>query len=82
MDSQLTGLIKNYGFRLGSDLVGVANIERFANAPLQMSPQGIFPEAKSVIVCAVHHPDGCVEMGGREHPQVVGPYGVQYYMNT
>lgn len=82
MDSQLTALVKNYGFRLGSDLVGIANIERFANAPIQMSPQGIFPQAKSVIVCAVHHPDGCVEMGGREHPQVVGPYGVQYYMNT
>ena len=82
MDSQLTGLVKNYGFRLGSDLVGVANIERFANAPLEMSPKGIFPAAKSVVVCAVHHPDGCVEMGGREHPQVVGPYGVQYYMNT
>ncbi|MHB8995374.1 MAG: hypothetical protein ACYC63_09020 [Armatimonadota bacterium] len=82
MDSQLTGLVKNRAFTLGSDLVGVANIERFANAPLEMSPAGIFPEAKSVVVCALHHPDGCIEIGGREHPQKMGPYSVQGLMNT
>ena len=82
MDSQLTGLIKSAAFNLGSDLVGIANIERFANAPLEMSPQGLFPEAKTVIVCAVHHPDGCIEIGGREHPQKMGPYAVQGLMNT
>jgi epoxyqueuosine reductase QueG len=82
MDSQLTGLIKHHAFTLGADLVGIANIERFANAPLPMSPQGLLPEAVSVIVCALHHPDGCIEIGGREHPQKMGPYAVQGLMNT
>ena len=82
MQSKLTGLVKHYAFALGADLVGVANIERFANAPLMMSPQGIYPEARSVVVCALHHPDGCIEMGGREHPQKMGPYAVQGLMNS
>ena len=82
MDSQITGFIKSYAFSMGSDLVGIANIERFANAPIQMSPQGLYPEAKSVVVCALHHPDGCIEIGGREHPQKMGPYSVQGLMNS
>lgn len=81
MDTVLTGQVKHRAFSLGADMVGVANIERFANAPLRMSPQGILPEARSVVVCALHHPDGCIELGGREHPQVIGPYNVQYQMN-
>ncbi len=33
MDSPLTGQIKHRAFTLGADMVGVANIERFVNAP-------------------------------------------------
>ncbi|MCC7494133.1 MAG: hypothetical protein IT204_17370 [Fimbriimonadaceae bacterium] len=36
----------------GLDLVGVANIERFAGAPQRMHPAEIFPECRSVIVVA------------------------------
>jgi ferredoxin len=36
----------------GLDLVGVANIERFAHAPARMHPASIFPECRSVIVVA------------------------------
>ncbi|HHX38475.1 MAG TPA: hypothetical protein GX715_00790, partial [Armatimonadetes bacterium] len=83
VDSGLTGRVKEFAFsELGADLVGIANIERFANAPLRMSPQGILPSARSVVVMALHHPDACIEMGGIEHPQVIGPYRVQYWMNT
>jgi epoxyqueuosine reductase QueG len=67
---------------LKADLVGVANIERFANAPLRMSPQGIMPTARSVVVMAIHHTDACVELGGVQHPQIIGPYRVQYWMNS
>lgn len=66
---------------LRADLVGVANIERCRHAPARMSPQGILPSARSVIVMAVHHPDACIEQGGRQHPQEIGPYRVQYRMN-
>ena len=42
--------IKNFALSAGLDLVGVANIERFENAPEDMHPSTIFPEARSVIV--------------------------------
>ena len=46
-----------------------------------MSPKGILPGAKSVVVCAVHHPDASIELGGETHPQEIGPYAIQYIMN-
>ena len=67
---------------MGADLVGVAPVERFANAPLRMSPQGLMPGARSVVVAAIHHPDAAVELGGEPRQQVVGPYAVQYWMNS
>ena len=58
VDTPETAEIKRYALDvLRADLVGIANIERFVNAPLRMSPQGLMPSAKSVIVMAVHHPD-------------------------
>lgn len=36
----------------GLDLLGVANVERFANAPKHMHPASIFPEVRSIIVVA------------------------------
>ncbi len=42
--------IKEYAISRGLDLFGVANIERFKEAPKGMHPAEIFPEAKSVIV--------------------------------
>ncbi|MBQ3084874.1 MAG: 4Fe-4S binding protein [Clostridia bacterium] len=81
MDNNLTIKVKELAYRLGADLVGVANIERYENAPIKMSPQGILPSAKSVIVCAVHHPDAAIELDGEVHPQEMGPYRIQYIMN-
>lgn len=81
MDTKLTAQVKKYARELGADLVGIANIERYAKAPLKMSPQGILPTARSVIVCAVKHPDACIELGGRPEPQDIGPYAIQYVMN-
>jgi epoxyqueuosine reductase len=78
----LTAQIKEFARKeLNADLVGVANIERFHGAPIMMSPQGILPSARSVVVMAVHHPDAAIELGGEEHPQKIGPYCVQYAMN-
>ena len=82
VDSSETADIKQYALEsLRADLVGIANIERFSGAPLRMSPQGIMPTAKSVIVMAVHHPDAAMERGGLKHPQIIGPYAIQYSMN-
>ncbi len=77
-----TNEVKEYAVSMGSDLIGIAGIDRYENAPVMMRPQGILPEAKSVVVMALHHPDGCIEMGGKTHPQDIGPYAVQYTMNS
>ena len=51
VDTPETAEIKRYALEvLRADLVGIANIERFANAPLRMSPQGIMPSAKSFLL--------------------------------
>jgi epoxyqueuosine reductase len=41
--------IKEFAASIGAGDVGIANIERFANAPRRMHPSNIFPECKSVI---------------------------------
>ncbi len=74
--------IKDHAYDLGADLIGFGNIERCEHAPMMMSPQGIYPDARTVVVMALHHPDACVELGGEQHPQVMGPYSVQYFMNA
>ena len=81
MNYELTQHIKDFAFQIGADMVGIANIERFSGAPIMMSPQGIMPKAKTVIVCAVHHPDPAIELGGEPEPQDIGPYSIQYIMN-
>mgnify|MGYP001116925452 FL=1 len=75
-------VIKSYAYGLGADLIGFGNVERCQHAPPMMSPQGLFPGAKTVIVMGIHHPDACIELGGEEHPQKIGPYSVQYLMNS
>lgn len=78
----LKDLVRNYAYEIGADLVGFGDIGRCKHAPPMMSPQGLYPKAKGVIVMALHHPDACIELGGENHPQDIGPYTVQYLMNT
>jgi len=65
----LTERVKSEAIKLGADLIGIASVERWAKAPIEHSPQGILPGAKSVIVCAVHIPDACVELGSEDNPR-------------
>lgn len=82
-DTALTQEIRDYALRtLNADLVGFADRSRYTNAPARMSPQGLMPESRSVIVMALHHPDAAIELGGRQHPQIIGPYTIQYHMNA
>ena len=82
MNANLTAMVKEAALEWGADLVGVSPIGRFAGAPILMSPQGILPTAKNVVVCAIHHPDEAMELGGEKHPQEIGPYAIQYVMNS
>ena len=82
MKKQLTEEVRNYAKDLGVDLFGIAPVERFKNAPKRMSPKGLLPEAKSVIVVGIHHLDSAVELGGYPTAHDVGPYGTQGSMNS
>jgi epoxyqueuosine reductase len=44
--------VKQCAREWGADLVGIANIERFAGAPPETDPLNIYPETRSVIVIA------------------------------
>jgi epoxyqueuosine reductase QueG len=81
-DQLFTTQMKSLAVSLGADLVGIASAARYAEAPIEMSPQGHLPGATCVLVVAIHHPDAAIEIGGNEHPQKMGPYFVQGVMNT
>ncbi len=85
-DIALTDRVKSLALKMGADLVGVAPSERYAEAPVMMSPEGHLPGAKCVVVIAIHHPDAAIELGGerdgQNDPQCMGPYAVQGAMNT
>lgn len=81
MNTSLTNRIENYAIDLGADLVGIANIERFKNAPVMMSPQGIMPSAEAVVVLAIHHPDSIIQLDGEKSSQILKTYNVQMTMN-
>ena len=57
--------IKEIFTKLGADLCGIANVERFANAPSGFHPQDIFADCKSVIVFAKHLPKGLTAVSPR-----------------
>jgi ferredoxin len=50
--------IKQFALDQGLDLCGIASIDRFEEAPRNMHPASIFPEAKSVVVVARRIPRG------------------------
>lgn len=82
MDGEaLTANLKAVALDLGADLVGVGPVERWEGAPAQMKPQGHWPQARYVVVVAIHHPDACVELGGVPTAHDIGPYAVQGEMN-
>ena len=45
-------IVKRWALEAGADAVGVGNIERWADAPLQMDPKQIMPECKSIVAMA------------------------------
>lgn len=74
MYNNLTKEIKECAEKLGADLIGIAPVGRFKNAPLKMSPKGLLPEAESVIVVAIHLLDASVELSGEPTPQDMRSY--------
>ncbi|MGI5970925.1 MAG: hypothetical protein ACOX7P_04275 [Oscillospiraceae bacterium] len=58
---QLKKEITDFLMNNGMDMIGIANVERFSEAPEGTRPEDVLPGAKSVIVFAVHIPDGLVD---------------------
>jgi len=82
-DFSLTTEVRDYAMNsLNADLIGFAPASRYADAPRRMRPQGLMPDARTVVVMAIHHPDAAIELGGLQHPQIIGPYTIQYDMNS
>jgi epoxyqueuosine reductase len=50
MDKNLTERVKEIAKEKGADFVGIGSVDRFKNAPLMLSPLGLLPGSKSVIV--------------------------------
>lgn len=46
---QAAKIVKKQALALGADAVGIGNIERWKDAPIQMDPRQIMPECKSII---------------------------------
>lgn len=52
-NQELTKEVKKITREMGAEMVGIASVERFKNAPLMLSPKGLLPTAKSVVVAGV-----------------------------
>lgn len=54
--------IKELIMGLGADVCGIANIDRFSEAPEGFNPRDIFPDCKSVIVFGIALPKGLTKI--------------------
>jgi len=73
---ELTEEIKSLALNLGADLVGVAPVERFRNAPEETCPTHYLPDASRVISIGVAIADGVIDVWGNydEPGKSAGPY--------
>jgi len=52
--------LKKFAFSKGADLVGIAPVDRFHEAPEDHRPTDILPDARTVVVCAKRIPESVV----------------------
>ena len=73
---KLTKDVKDRLLQWGADLVGIAPVERFANAPEGHKPTDFLPECKSVISVALHIFQGMADVWGEydESGKTITPY--------
>lgn len=58
-------VIRNEALKLGADVCGIANIERFVDAPDGFKPTDIWKECKSVVVIGIALPKGLTKVEPR-----------------
>ncbi|MFC1948949.1 hypothetical protein ACFLW0_02090 [Chloroflexota bacterium] len=73
---KLTNDVKNLATGMGADLIGVAPIDRFENAPEEGKPQYFMHDAECVIVLATRILEGMCDVHGsyEEEGKTIGPY--------
>lgn len=73
---ELTNEIKSFVIIQGADMVGIAPIERFENAPKGFGPKDYMPDATCVISIGVHIADGVCDVWGEysEPGKSISPY--------
>lgn len=71
--SDITVQVKAEARHMGADLVGIAPVSRWQHAPRMLSPQAHLPDARSVVVMGIHHPDASVEWCGLPNSNYIGP---------
>ena len=69
--------VKREALGLGADVVGIGNIDRWKNAPIQMDPKQIMPECKSIIAMAYRMNRGSLR--GIEEGTYFGNYSSMGY---
>lgn len=57
--------IKEFILKLGADVCGIANVDRFSEAPAGFHPRDIFPDCKSVVVFGIALPKGLTKVDPR-----------------
>lgn len=62
--------IKELGYALGANLVGIASTDRFANAPAGHHPEDILPSAQSVVVLGTVLPRNTLEQDIRTYTDI------------
>ncbi len=60
----LTQELKSLALQEGADLIGVAAMDRFQEAPRMTHPRAIIPDARTVVVIAVKYPDAAAAVAG------------------
>jgi hypothetical protein len=81
--NSLTEDLKKRARDEGADLVGVASVDRFFEAPKMTHPCGILPDAKSVVGIAIKYPDAAIDRWGKPPAESMFFYqSVQLYMAT
>lgn len=75
-NARLTKDIESFVLSQGADLVGVAPVDRFAEAPEGNGPQDYMPGATCVISIGIHHQNGVCDVWGEysQPGRSISPY--------
>lgn len=79
----LTEDLKTLARTEGADLVGVASVDKFQEAPQMTHPNGVLPDSKTVVVIGIKYPDAAIDRWGQPPAESMFFYqSVQSFMTS